>query len=256
MAAAMMLEPDAGDIMMQSCFNPEAPEFRPSSERTTLRAEAAEFIPMPGGWLMCEALQQRHKRQMPPATDEEWEARTAKREKEVETIKSLQSYRLYVEVFPHDKRGDDDPKTPDPRDRSVSKRMWKWNVEKWRLQLKSRCVYSRAVALQCREYVLQAEAEQDADEIARKSGATGGATDGEDDDVPPKMRVEPWGGLGRLFTVDIPEPPGIAVLPSKDRHKASEKGSGSSATAAASQSMPAPIAVLASATSVGAGKFQ
>merc|ERR1719150_1389373 len=92
---------------------------------------------------------------MPPATDDVWEARIAKREKEVVTIKSLQSYRLYVEVFPHDKRGNDDPKTPDPRDRTVSKRMWKWNVEKWRLQLKSRCVYSRAILLQCREYLLE-----------------------------------------------------------------------------------------------------
>merc|ERR1719343_130374 len=88
---------------------------------------------------------------MPYATDEEWVARISKREKEVQTIKSLQSYRLYVEVFPRGERGEDDPKTPDPSDRTVSKRMWKWNVEKWRLQLKSRCVYSRAVLLQCKE---------------------------------------------------------------------------------------------------------
>merc|ERR1719440_2332086 len=125
----------------------------------TLRPEAAEFIPMAGGWATLQAAAEAYqnkekfleKRQMPYATDEEWEQRIQKREKEVETIKSLQSYRLYIEVFPHDQRGDEDPKTPDPRDRTVSKRMWKWNVEKWRLQLKSRCVYSRAVLLQCRE---------------------------------------------------------------------------------------------------------
>merc|ERR1712228_856683 len=94
---------------------------------------------------------------MPYATDEEWETRIAKREKEVQTIKSLQSYRLYVEVFPRGERGEDDPKTPDPADRTVSKRMWKWNVEKWRLQLKSRCVYSRAVLLHCKELLSQCE---------------------------------------------------------------------------------------------------
>merc|ERR550537_1794173 len=100
---------------------------------------------------VLNAYQNKQRRQMPFATDEEWEQRIQKREKEVETIKSLQSYRLYIEVFPHDQRGDEDPKTPDPRERTVSKRMWKWNVEKWRLQLKSRCVYSRAILLRCRE---------------------------------------------------------------------------------------------------------
>jgi len=148
------LNPKAPEFQMPSLFNLDAPEFKPV-ESMTLRPEAAEFIPMAGGWATlqaaAEAYQNKQKRQMPFATDEEWDQRIQKREKEVETIKSLQSYRLYIEVFPHDERGDDDPKTPDPRDRTVSKRMWKWNVEKWRLQLKSRCVYSRAVLLQCRE---------------------------------------------------------------------------------------------------------
>lgn len=151
-------------------FNPEAPTFTPLSI-FTMRAEAAEFIPYGGLAMVQDALeayksaqsaQSKQKRQMPPATEEEWETRIAKREKEVMTIKSLQSYRLYAEVFPHDKRGDDEPKTPDPRDRTVSKRMWKWNVEKWRLQLKGRCVYSRAFSLQCREHMLRAEKELEA----------------------------------------------------------------------------------------------
>lgn len=161
----LQLDPRAPVFSMPHGFNMEAPEFAPAlglvpvSADATLRAEAAEFIPMAGSWAVvqaaAEALQLKQKRQIPYATDEEWEARILKREKEVETIKSLQSYRLYVEVFPQDRRGDDDPRTPDPRDRTVSKRMWKWNVEKWRLQLKSRCVYSRAVCLQCREYMLR-----------------------------------------------------------------------------------------------------
>lgn len=155
-----MLNPKAPVFEMPSSFNPNAPEFKPVQESSVFRPEAAEFIPMAGGWgtlqAVAEAYQNQHeqnkqKRAMPFATDEEWEQRIAKREKEVETIKSLTSYRLYIEVFPHEKRSEDDPKTPDPRDRTVSKRMWKWNVEKWRLQLKSRCVYSRAILLQCRE---------------------------------------------------------------------------------------------------------
>lgn len=129
-----------------------------------MRAEAAEFIPMFTSFPQAVEANQKQKRQMPPATNEEWEARIAKREKEVITIKSLQSYRMYVEVFPHDKRSEDDPQTPDPRDRKVSKRMWKWNVEKWRLHLKSRCVYSRAVALQCREYLRRQE-QQEAEDV-------------------------------------------------------------------------------------------
>eukprot|EP00927_Polykrikos_kofoidii_P042268 TRINITY_DN36139_c0_g1_i1.p1 TRINITY_DN36139_c0_g1~~TRINITY_DN36139_c0_g1_i1.p1 ORF type:complete len:160 (+),score=33.96 TRINITY_DN36139_c0_g1_i1:107-586(+) len=151
MAAAAELMAPASPPTLNTELDPQAPEFRPLSE-ITMRADAAEFIPTHGGWaalaFAAAYQEQRKKRQMPYATDEQWETRIAKREKEVETIKSLQSYRLYIEVFPHCDRGPDDPQTPDPRDRTVSKRMWKWNVEKWRLQLKSRCVYSRAVMLQ------------------------------------------------------------------------------------------------------------
>jgi hypothetical protein len=154
LTAATELNPKAPEFQMpHHAFNANAPEFKPVEK--ILRPEAAEFIPMAGGWATLaaatEAYQNKQKRAMPFATDEEWEQRISKREKEVETIKSLQSYRLYIEVFPADQRGEDDPKTPDARDRTVSKRMWKWNVEKWRLQLKSRCVYSRNILLQCRE---------------------------------------------------------------------------------------------------------
>merc|ERR1719384_540052 len=96
--------------MPGSKFDPEAPAFKPLAD-IKMRADAAEFIPMYGGFATlqkaAEAYQQKQKRQMPPATDEEWEMRIAKREKEVETIKSLQSYRLFIEVFPHQLRGAD-----------------------------------------------------------------------------------------------------------------------------------------------------
>lgn len=221
MATAAALNPEAPAFLMPTSlnsettaisFNPDAPEFKPVTEMS-LRPEAAEFIPMVGGWAMLQgavdAYQHiKQKREMPYATDEEWDQRIAKREKEVETIKSLQSYRLYIEVFPHDKRGDDDPKTPDPRDRSVSKRMWKWNVEKWRLLLKSRCVYSRSVMIQCRE-LLRRHAEKAAAASVAGEGASGGGSGSGgalDDDNTKRQR---GGSDDRnplcLTTVNIPE---------------------------------------------------
>jgi len=140
-------DPNAPEFRM---LNPEAPEFKPIK----MRADAAEFVPTSGGWATLNAAAEAYSqrvvnRQMPYATNEEWEQRIAKREKEIEIIKSLQTYRLYIEAIPVDMRVDDAPHTPDPRDRSVSKRMWKWNVEKWRLQLKGRCAYSRETMLSC-----------------------------------------------------------------------------------------------------------
>lgn len=155
-------------------FNPDAPEFKPVNDHK-LRPEAAEFIPTAGGWatlqIAVDAYAQRAQRQMPPATDEEWDQRIAKREKEVETIKLLQSYRLYIDAIPKASRteGDDEPRTPDPRDRSISKRMWKWNVEKWRLELKGRCVYPRETLLACWT-VVQADKEVMADKDGEGTG--------------------------------------------------------------------------------------
>lgn len=222
MAADATLDPAAPPFQMRT-FNPEAPVFKPLSE-IKMRAEAAEFIPTMG-WAaplqkVTGAYQQKQKREMPPATDEEWETRIAKREKEVATIKSLQSYRLYVEVFPPGKRGDDDPKTPDPCDRTVSKRMWKWNVEKWRLQLKSRCVYSKGVMLICREYMKRKEAEERSD-IVECGGSNVGVSqaslwlgDGASPADLGELRSVPADRLaGRLpmAAVDVPEPPGISA---------------------------------------------
>lgn len=150
MAATVVRPPNDPDAPEFRLLNPDAPEFKP----VQMRPDAAEFIPTAAGWTTlnaaAEAYSQRvANRQMPYATNEEWEQRIAKREKEIEIIKSLQTYRLYIEAIPTDMRVEDAPHTPDPRDRSVSKRMWKWNVEKWRLQLNGRCAYSRETMLAC-----------------------------------------------------------------------------------------------------------
>jgi len=162
MAITAMPNTNVEDFLHTS-LNPDAAEFRPRSDygsQITMRPEAAEFIPTAGGWAVLQAAAgefarqaqpQAQRCQMPFATDEEWRQRIDKREKEVETIKLLTSYRLYIEALPRDQRAEEDPKTPDPRDRTVSKRTWKWNVEKWRLELKSRCVYPRSLLLEFRE---------------------------------------------------------------------------------------------------------
>jgi len=74
---------------------------------------------------------------MPLATEEEWAHRHAKRELEIEKVKQTPYYELYVSVVPREQRAEDDPLTPDPLDRSTSKRTWKWRVEEWRLKLKA-----------------------------------------------------------------------------------------------------------------------
>jgi len=234
-------------------FNPQAPAFTPLADGG-LRAEAAEFVPTLGGGDAPRGAAEatRQKRQMPDATDEEWETRIMKREKEVETIKSLQSYRLYVEVFPRDVRDPEDPKTPDAKDRSVSKRMWKWNVEKWRLLLKSRCAYSRTVMLQSREYMHRVGAvdtdhsgavlavssrdegsrpQPKSEEESQKPDAAAGASTQEVSTVRIATEVETRlaslanEAFGQVCAqsaerappaaLDLPEPPGIAVVGSR-----------------------------------------
>lgn len=229
---------NAPEFQMPSAFNPDAPEFKPVEAMLTLRPEAAEFYPMGGRWPnnfqtaseVLNAYQNKQKRQMPFATDEEWEQRIQKREKEVETIKALQSYRLYIEVFPHDQRSDDDPKTPDPRDRTVSKRMWKWNVEKWRLQLKSRCVYSRAIMLQCREELNNQAA------AVRTEGASGKeslARDTGDAPEVPSTRLATAARPARVTTVTVSLPESCRnLIPSGSRRKGDSTGEAGDKSAA------------------------
>jgi hypothetical protein len=187
-AGGAIMDPSAMEFYPWSVFISEAPVFTPPGNAKALRADAAEFITMPGDWIIdatmevqqeqqitaatalastmrvqhCQPLSLseqkelgKQKRPMPYATDEEWEHRIAKREKEVKTIKSLQGYKLYIDAVPRSLRSEDDPMTPDPRDRSISKRSWKWSVEHWRLALNGRGAISREMLLQFRQSTLQ-----------------------------------------------------------------------------------------------------
>lgn len=192
-AVGAIMDPSAMEFYPWTMFNPEAPVFVPTGSSSTeaLRAEAPKFIPMTSNWIVDSSMdgivfqqeQQmtaaavlastmrnqrsslqasseqkelgKQKRQMPYATDEEWDHRIAKREKEVMTIKSLRGYKLYIDAVPQSLRSEDDPVTPDPRDRSISKRSWKWSVEHWRLALNGRGAISREILLQFRQAALQ-----------------------------------------------------------------------------------------------------
>ena len=70
-----------------------------------------------------------------PNQDEQaWERRLAKRTDAVNRMKQLEIYRLMSEA---DDGGA--PRTPDPRDRSLSKRQWEDNVFKWKKDMYTYC---------------------------------------------------------------------------------------------------------------------
>eukprot|EP00929_Paragymnodinium_shiwhaense_P004401 TRINITY_DN10531_c0_g1_i8.p1 TRINITY_DN10531_c0_g1~~TRINITY_DN10531_c0_g1_i8.p1 ORF type:complete len:331 (+),score=68.06 TRINITY_DN10531_c0_g1_i8:207-1199(+) len=70
---------------------------------------------------------------MPEASEEDWQRRTAKRENAIDSTKSLPEYEVFCRL-----RGElvhassDVPRTPDASDRSISKRRWEEDVRQWR----------------------------------------------------------------------------------------------------------------------------
>eukprot|EP00746_Dinoflagellata_sp_MGD_P023695 gnl/MRDRNA2_/MRDRNA2_155579_c0_seq1.p1 gnl/MRDRNA2_/MRDRNA2_155579_c0~~gnl/MRDRNA2_/MRDRNA2_155579_c0_seq1.p1 ORF type:complete len:282 (+),score=47.40 gnl/MRDRNA2_/MRDRNA2_155579_c0_seq1:122-967(+) len=74
---------------------------------------------------------------MPEATEEEWQHRIEHRMKMVETGRSTLEYKKYLEAIPKEARGEGRPMTPDPYDRTMSKRTFKTAVNEWRRSLKA-----------------------------------------------------------------------------------------------------------------------
>lgn len=73
---------------------------------------------------------------MPPATEEEWRHRTDTREYAIYLGKDTLEYQRRLM---NDRRGEGDeeaPRTPDARDRTLSRRKWKQEVQVWRAQLR------------------------------------------------------------------------------------------------------------------------
>lgn len=96
---------------------PAAPVITDCQEqagKTVVRRPAASIMPMPD------------------ATEAEWQHRTAMRSRAVELGKQSKEYQIHC----CNREGREfelvEPKTPDPTDRTVSKRSWKYLLHQWR----------------------------------------------------------------------------------------------------------------------------
>mmetsp|Transcript_46781 Transcript_46781/g.130238 ORF Transcript_46781/g.130238 Transcript_46781/m.130238 type:complete len:299 (-) Transcript_46781:102-998(-) len=78
--------------------------------------------------------------QSPPDADEEaWRRRTDKRRLSVMACKATPEYCAYSRARARAERQAGEPQTPDPLDRSVSKRQWDEEVRLWRAALRKWC---------------------------------------------------------------------------------------------------------------------
>mmetsp|Transcript_46810 Transcript_46810/g.100085 ORF Transcript_46810/g.100085 Transcript_46810/m.100085 type:complete len:353 (-) Transcript_46810:88-1146(-) len=85
-----------------------------------------------------EAKPNKSQMEMPEATEEEWQQRIKKRELAITLSKRSHEYQRFQQLKMNEEREEDEPLTPDPRDRSVSKRKWKHDVDEWRNWLQKR----------------------------------------------------------------------------------------------------------------------
>jgi len=75
---------------------------------------------------------------LPDASEDDWRRREEVRKKAVDMIKKFPEYQWYADSKPREEREAGAPTTPDPRDRTISKRKWKYLTTSWRLALKQR----------------------------------------------------------------------------------------------------------------------
>jgi len=78
------------------------------------------------------------KSEMPELSQEDWENRCATRHRAIEFGKATPEYARYCEARAAGEADESGLMTPDPLDRSVSKRQWKYIVQQWRNELKQR----------------------------------------------------------------------------------------------------------------------
>jgi len=119
--------------------------------RTPLSADAPEFVPtltmqcplVGTFYLTAETPEMRPppreelRRAAPPpeASEEVWQCRIMQRQKAVQAGMELEAYRWYASLSPCDKRRDLVQPMPDPMDRTLSKRRWKYLVQNWRVSI-------------------------------------------------------------------------------------------------------------------------
>lgn len=75
--------------------------------------------------------------EMPEQTEEDWERRCATRQRAIAVGKASPEYIRYLEARDSGEGEPSGVKTPDPMDRDISKRQWKYIVQQWRNALKS-----------------------------------------------------------------------------------------------------------------------
>jgi hypothetical protein len=75
---------------------------------------------------------------MPEASEEEWQHRAETRQRAILAGKDTPEYQWYSELKRGERREEGDPLTPDPLDRTVSRRHWKYAAQQWRIMLKQR----------------------------------------------------------------------------------------------------------------------
>jgi hypothetical protein len=79
---------------------------------------------------------ERTRRNNPVASEAEWQHRIWKRERAVEGVKKSALYLAYRQNRPLEERTEDDPKTPDAKDRSLPKRKWEYEIQQWRKKIR------------------------------------------------------------------------------------------------------------------------
>mmetsp|Transcript_20034 Transcript_20034/g.53185 ORF Transcript_20034/g.53185 Transcript_20034/m.53185 type:complete len:322 (+) Transcript_20034:128-1093(+) len=85
-----------------------------------------------------EKMQPPDKMPMPEVSEEDWQHRIEMRRKAIDVGKKTREYQWYAETKQGQSKDEPEPPTPNPADRTVSKRRWKYDVMQWRIALKQR----------------------------------------------------------------------------------------------------------------------
>jgi len=80
-------------------------------------------------------------------TEDQWEHRAATRQRAIDIGKATKEYSWHSDR----QHKDDEPLTPDPTDRSISKRQWKYRVMQWRTAFNQRYLESQSRAIYMEE---------------------------------------------------------------------------------------------------------
>jgi len=75
---------------------------------------------------------------MPDASEEEWSRRRETRTRAIDVAKNTREYQSYSRSKLDVESSVDEPLTPNPADRTISARRWKYEVQQWRSALAKR----------------------------------------------------------------------------------------------------------------------